>query len=540
MKESKVVQGSGPSAQAGLFLLVGTLVALWAFLVIILRYHWGSESYYNFGPAVPVLGLFLFYRRWKTDTCAWDYNERRYQVTLLLTAVLIFLLVPLRLLAEVNPFWRVPLLAQAGLIAGISLLLLYGYGGWKKLCHFAFPLLFLLFMLPWPWRVETAVIQAFTVQVVDTTVILLKLIGYPAMHMGNVIRIGEDIVGVDEACSGIRSLQALGVAAFFLGEFFALRWIARGLLLGVTLFLVFLFNTARSLTLTLIILNEGHAAYDKWHDPVGMITYVGSLAALYGFAELFAYFSRHPEPDAPPLSLASLPAPPRLGTALLLGLALAHFAVVEGWFRYHEATTPPAADWGLAWPEAEAGRLEFIPMPEAVQEVLGYDTGTRLRYTLSDTAVLDLYSYAYSDDNRLASVSSYGHSPTVCLQASGAELIDEVEALRIRVGELEIPLRHALFTYEDRQHGPTRIQTFYCVWERRNMGLSSNRLRDLDYAFQWDQVRAGRRDYSRQVLLIAIYGIESVAKARAVTRSLLRETVPITPVGSDSLAEEAL
>jgi hypothetical protein len=64
----------------------------------------------------------------------------------------------------------------------------------------------------------------------SVTVELLTLFHFPVQH-GNVIEVRTGFLGVDEACSGRRSLQATLMVSLFLGELYRASWIPRAILI---------------------------------------------------------------------------------------------------------------------------------------------------------------------------------------------------------------------------------------------------------------------------------------------------------------------
>jgi hypothetical protein len=54
--------------------------------------------------------------------------------------------------------------------------------------------------------------------VAGSAVEVLGWVGVPAAEQGNLIEIAAGTVNVNEACSGVRSLQSSFMAALFLGE----------------------------------------------------------------------------------------------------------------------------------------------------------------------------------------------------------------------------------------------------------------------------------------------------------------------------------
>src|SRR5205085_11724477 len=127
------------------------------------------------------------------------------------------LLVPIRLIQEANPDWRLLSWAMAICAVVICGAGIYFTGGANWLRHFAFPILFFLVAVPWPTSLEQIVIQGLMRIDALINVEFLTAIGIPAVQMGNVIEVGSGYVGIDEACTGIRSLQATFMVSLFLG-----------------------------------------------------------------------------------------------------------------------------------------------------------------------------------------------------------------------------------------------------------------------------------------------------------------------------------
>jgi len=72
-------------------------------------------------------------------------------------------------------------------------------------------LIFLLLMLPWPNRVQTAIALPLQGWSTSSAVFGLELIGYDVVQEGNVIHIGDTSVAVAEACNGLRMITAFFV-----------------------------------------------------------------------------------------------------------------------------------------------------------------------------------------------------------------------------------------------------------------------------------------------------------------------------------------
>ena len=207
-------------------------------------------------------------------------------------SLLAFLYLPTRLIQEANPEWRLVSWALALEVIGITLLLLRSTedGGWGTeggarftlhASRFTFPLLFFLVAVPWPTFIEGPLVQGLMRANVGVTTELLGALGVPAAPHGNVIEVATGMVGVDDACSGIRSFQATLMISLFFGELYGLTAMRRVLCVFAGFSLSFLFNVARTTLLTWVAAHKGTAAIASWHDPAGVTILVACFLCLW-------------------------------------------------------------------------------------------------------------------------------------------------------------------------------------------------------------------------------------------------------------------
>jgi exosortase len=194
----------------------------------------------------------------------------------------------MRVLQEANPIWRLASYGLALAAVAMTLLLIYLLHGRARLAQFAFPVAFFLVAVPWPTPLEGVAIQSLTRFNSSLVMELLGFAGIPALLHGNVIEISTGLVGIDEACSGIRSLQATLMIALFFGAFYRLPWARRGWLLVAGPALAMAFNLARTLTLVLVASHAGLPAMEKWHDPTGVALLLGCFFSLWAVALFLA------------------------------------------------------------------------------------------------------------------------------------------------------------------------------------------------------------------------------------------------------------
>ncbi len=102
-----------------------------------------------------------------------------------------------------------------GVLAGLVLFL----GGWRHLRMLAFPLAFLVLMVPLPDIIFNRV--TFPLQMLASQIgeAVIAAGGVPVMREGNVLLLPNRALEVAEACSGIRSLMSLTMLAIVLGYF---------------------------------------------------------------------------------------------------------------------------------------------------------------------------------------------------------------------------------------------------------------------------------------------------------------------------------
>ena len=180
-------------------------------------------------------------------------------------------------------------------------------GSWAWLRHFALPVAFVLVAVPWPMAFEQSVVQTLMRTVATICVEALGWAGIAAVQHGNVIEVSTGVVGVEEACSGVRSLQTTLMAALFLGELFRFGLARRFFLLGGGLALAFVCNAGRAFFLVWISVSRGSEAIAKWHDTVGFTVLAVSLGGLAALTWVLRAGRKNPAESEPLDSLLHRP-----------------------------------------------------------------------------------------------------------------------------------------------------------------------------------------------------------------------------------------
>ena len=522
--EEETAAAGGRPGPAGWLLAAGLVLGSWGWLLLLARYYWATESYYNFGWFVPPLAAFFFFRVLSGDRMR---PGKKVEVPELLVffsflVVTVLLVTVVRLFSEANPFWRVPLWAHALLLLGFSYAAVYHFGGARALRRFAFPFFFLLMALPWPYRIETQLVYALTNLVTEVTVMTVNFIGYPAIAVGNTIRVADTQVGVEEACSGIRSLQTLVMMALFLGEVFRNSIGRRLLLLLGAVFIAIAFNGFRAVSLTLVTIGGDTEAFQTWHDLLGNFNAVLCSLLLYGFAEMINFlFGKEPPREPVEIRCRRMSRPVLAGVAVaVIGGFLLAEGVVNAYYKFRESRHPPVPKLVLDWTAAKRLTAEKTELPEKLAEVLRCDFGEKGILQWPPRLEANVIHYGYTGEDRMASVSSFGHSPKVCMRSMGARLRGEKQPLQVMLKSIPLEMKHYEFVI-DRPAVSENVHVFWLVWEAQRMGVGAEELGSLTWRNQWQLVRNGRRNFDRQVLLVYFVGDHPPFLVREKVRELL-------------------
>ena len=246
------------------------IVALyWGTLSSLVK-HWASDDDFSHGFfVVPLAAYFLWerrdaFRRAPVQPSIWG-------AFFLAGSLLVF--VAGRFGAELF-LTRVSIV---GVVAGTLLFLC----GWRYLRIAAFPLAFLLLMIPLPAIVFNQI--TFPLQGVAARAgeAVIAVAGVPVLREGNILHVPGRALEVAEACSGIRSLMSLLMLAVVLGYFTEKRTGARVLIALASVPIAIIANAGR-------VAGTGLAAY--WVSPAAadgfFHTFSGWLVFIVAFAGL--------------------------------------------------------------------------------------------------------------------------------------------------------------------------------------------------------------------------------------------------------------
>ncbi len=145
-------------------------------------------------------------------------------------------------------------------------------GGWPLLRWALPPILFLMFMVPLPYRLEFLLSVPLQVMATEVSCFILQCLRQPAFAEGTTILLGENILEVEQSCSGLRIF--VGIFALASAYLIARRheaWEAV-LLIVSAIPVALLANAARIVVTALLYQNVSDDAAKRFsHDVAGWL-----------------------------------------------------------------------------------------------------------------------------------------------------------------------------------------------------------------------------------------------------------------------------
>jgi exosortase len=566
------------------------LAALWFGLCRELSGEWSVNEQYNFGWFVPFFALYVFWLRWQDRPQA-QISNRKSQIAnsaaLAVAIAALLLLLPVRLFEIANPEWRPLAWTHAAAVVSLTLLLIWWAGGpaaagWLR--HFAFPVAFIFIAVPWPTALETPVIQGLMRVVARVAAETAMLLGTPAQVEGNLIRVPNGLVGVNEACSGIRSLQTSLMIGLLFGELKRLSVLRRVALVACAVAIALLTNFVRAVFLVRIAATENLSEVVRWHGIAGYSIIALVFVATMALAYLLRSDKAPVVAGVPPAEIGGLQStrPPLQIPAFYLAAALCWLLLIEvasaAWYRVHEKNLITGISWRVQWPE-QAPHFRALKIDEEIRAVLRFDEGHGAAWTITstpnsrnaappkdlgvpesngkampfadqrdNTISCLLYSFRWNPGKNSALLANL-HRPDVCLPASGWKQVADHGVRSYPISDsIELPFRHFEFQRSFEGSPPQIAHAFYCLSEDRasggpaslgktgSPGMFGNRS-------EWtrgERLRAvldGRRHLGQQVIEAIFISNEalSAADAESRLRDLVRDVVSPEPTKANDL-----
>lgn len=248
---------------------------------------WTTEEQAH-GPIILVLALWLIQRKWNEVSAIESRPLPTGQVVS--ASLLLLLAMVLYVLGR----------SQGILSFDISsfiltvFVLIWVYCGRQALVVLWFPFFFMLFMVPLPGALVSALTMPMKMAVSFVTEHVLYWIGYPIARSGVILQIGQYQLLVADACAGLQTLLTLeSLGLFYLN---VVRHTAPLRNIGLAILIIpisFTANVIRVMVLTLITYYFGDAAGQGFlHGFAGMVLFVSALTLIIGLDNLLQWVVR--------------------------------------------------------------------------------------------------------------------------------------------------------------------------------------------------------------------------------------------------------
>jgi len=530
--DALLVSGRHFSARLALPLLF--FGALWFVLCRQLSGEWLVNEQYNYGWFVPFFALYLFWLRWQdrppAEARSQKLKARSRWIAAFIGIAALFLLLPVRLFEIASPEWRPLGWIHTASVATLTLLYLWCVGGKPWVRHFAFPVAFFFVAVPWPTAVEVPIIQGLMRMVAHVAAETGMLLGIPAQVEGNLIRVSTGLVGVNEACSGIRSLQTSLMIGLLFGELKRLSVLRRvALVVGAVIIALFA-NFLRAVFLVTVAATKNISEVSRWHDVAGYTIIAVVFVSTMGLAYWLGKFESRTRSAGTPSGRREGREAERSGeresnpkseigcqtaearsrrsevgarwpvvSSPYVAAALCWLLVVEigiaAWYRAHETNLVSGIRWTVQWPE-QAPKFRKLNIDPEIRSVLRFDEGQSAVWMLTPPSTSEssapaktsgteinrlppnavacyLYVFRWKPGRNSALLANL-HRPDVCLPASGwTQVADHGVRSYPISGSVELPFRHFEFQRAFENSTPQTAHAFYCLSEDRAVASSA-------------------------------------------------------------------
>ncbi len=262
--------------------LIGAVLVIYAPVLYYMALHWKAVDDYSHGFLIVPLALYF----------AWERREQIKQTPIgsswLGVAPLALGATSLavgRLGVELTSMRYGFVLTLMGLV-----LLLLGRRMFRVL---AFPLLFLFLMVPLPQSLVNVIAFPLQLMAASLAVRTLHAFTIPALLEGNIIHLAHAQLFVAEACSGLRSLMALGTLGVVFAYFFRKSVLERLIIVASTIPIAILVNAFRVALTGFLTHYIGEEAATGWiHQTEGFFTFGVAFLLLLGEAALLAELAK--------------------------------------------------------------------------------------------------------------------------------------------------------------------------------------------------------------------------------------------------------
>ncbi len=259
-ESARATQARFPGVLALILLVIGVW-SYWPTLVQMVR-TWSTVDDYSHAFLVPpVAALILWSRRNSRPAVT---SAENWAGLLLIAVAAVLRIVAGKYFIDAVDGWSLVVW-----IGGVVTLL----GGWAMLRWAAPAVVFLVFMVPLPFRLETALSVPLQRLAAQGSSWLLQSLGEPALPEGTRIVLGDQTLEVERACSGMRMFFGVLALAYVCAVFSRRPWWHKAALLASTVPIAILANILRiTVTGWLFQRTSSPNVHQFIHDSAGWVT----------------------------------------------------------------------------------------------------------------------------------------------------------------------------------------------------------------------------------------------------------------------------
>jgi exosortase len=242
--------------------------------------EWMSNDYYGHGLLIAPVALFLAVQRFRNDeSLVYPSGSGNLYGVLLLAAALVGYLYFL----EARALYMAAF-AMVAMLAG----LVWALGGTNVVRKLAFPLAYLIFMIPLPsWDRITLPLALFTGVCSGG---LVQLLGLDVTVVGSAVSLPNADLVIGAQCSGVNSLIALTSLMVLVAYLLDGPVWSRIALVLLSIPLAVLGNILRVATLLFVARAWGaQAAFTYYHDYSGIFFFIGVLLLVYPLTRVLRF-----------------------------------------------------------------------------------------------------------------------------------------------------------------------------------------------------------------------------------------------------------
>lgn len=449
------------SASQGLRLSLFQLTGIAALAVVLalpktvyeLLHTWLTSPEYGHGLILTALAMSIIWRRRGLINAL----QPRYSLPALMMLVLGFGLHLISIAGDIQAvrFYSLMLVLLASALY---------FSGFKAITTFAFPALLLSLAVPLHPAINTALTTSLQLISTDIGVWMIRLMGMAALQDGNVINMGEFVLLVEEACSGLRYLLPL-ISFHLILAYYYRGHLALKALIVVSAIPITVFTNSLRIALTGLVIKYfgSEAASGFLHDFEGLAVFALAcfltllmLLSLsfcrYRHLNLMSSFRNEPLPRTQESTTFTL-----TGKSYLLLATVAVFGFANLYLLSVKQEHIPQRNAFSQFPLSLAGR-DLYPneLDEQFIEILQPDDYFIGDYVAENSAPVNLYMAYYAVQKN----GSLIHSPSQCIPAGGWH-IQRDELLTLAPFGMRGHARRAIISKDD-----TRLLVYYWVHQQ--------------------------------------------------------------------------